>query len=76
VRAAAGGCDWRWPKVPKLGLLGVLTLRDTVLRPEEKPLRYELPGRASAVLATTIATTIAMMAAKRVRLNMNFTVVR
>jgi hypothetical protein len=27
-------------------------------------------------LATTIATTIAMMAAKRVRLNMKFTVVR
>jgi len=76
LRAAAGGCDWRWPKLPKEGWRGVAVLRVAVGLLDENPLRNEPPGRASAVLATTIATTIAMMAAKRVHLNMKFTVVR
>jgi hypothetical protein len=76
ARAAAGGWVWRLPKLPKEGWRGVETLRDAVLLPDEKPPRNEPPGRASAVLATTIATTIAVMAAKRERLNMCFTVVR
>ena len=76
ARAGAGGCAWRLPKLPKAGWRWVPTLRETLLLREEKPLRNEPPGRASAVLATVIATTMAAMAAKRVRLNMKFTVVR
>ena len=76
VRAAAGGCAWRWPKLPKDGWRGVAMVRDAVLRPDENPPRKEPLGRASAGLAATIATTIAMTAAKRLRLNMSFTVVR